>query len=426
MWTKSILIAAILSIAAPGARGAAMRADEDKPLGRTIQVPYDHEHPAAGSFGLYYELGRPFDRRKPTVFVVADGQQFYVRAGAMRGLQDSIFGDGFNVVGVVGRGANDALLGRVREHGAVDWRAAWRVLKSAQWVEDLERVRKAVVGSTGRIALYGRSGGGLLVHQYLSAHPDHVSTVFTQAAVNRFIDAELGLNSDTFWSDIGDADPALRTSLLDRLARHPAERARIMLLLQRQNFFVPADSIQQARRALIRAIHDWDEAALAGYGKTYQVDQVLPMLDTPNPATSVRLFELFAPVLVSRPHDGESRVDPDLEVGRLFSAPLMQLLAEGRIPVPAMDLTALHRVSADVYLLAGRFDHTADYRSQIALASHYPKHRLLLLADDHDFLALEKTGLNPQLVQAALRGGIDGPRNAGVEQKLSALVYREY
>jgi len=406
------------------ATGLAGQIDSRPTTGSVIQVPFDHEHPADGTFPLYYELGQPFDARKPTVFVIADGQQFYVRAGSMAALQDEIFGDNFNLVGIVGRGANAAVLSRIGGRKSVDWAAAWQLLKSDQWVEDIERVRLAIVGRDGKISLYGRSGGGLLVHQYLSRYHASVRTAFTQAAVNRFVDASLGISSDTFWTDIGDIAPALRTQLLDTLKQHPSERARIVVLLQRQNFFVGSDAIRREREALIHALHEWDEERLAKYALQYQVDQVLAMLEASNPPVQVRLFELFAPVLASRSEDG-SRVDPDIEVGRLFSEPLMQRLKAGRLPAPSMDLAALHQAATDVYLLAGRFDHTADYRSQIALASHYPRHRLLLVADNHDFPALQKTGLYSQLVQTALRDGIDGPRTAGVERLLGSILYRE-
>jgi hypothetical protein len=76
--------------------------------------------------------------------------------------------------------------------------------------------------------------------------------------------------------------------------------------------------------------------------------------------------------------------------------------------------------------VAGRYDHTADYRSQIALAAEYPRHRLLLLNDDHDFLELAKTGLTPRLVQTALAEGIHGPEKAGIERQLGPLIYHEY
>jgi pimeloyl-ACP methyl ester carboxylesterase len=164
---------------------------DEQPVGRTVAVPFDYANPASGTFPLYYELGRPFDRTKPTVFAVVDGQQFYVRRNALRGLQNSLFGDRFNVVGIPGRGMAEAVLNRASRDGATDWRLAWSMLRSDQWIEDIERVRQSLVGRQGRISLYGRSGGGFLVHQYLTRYGDHISTVFTQAAVNRFIDASL-------------------------------------------------------------------------------------------------------------------------------------------------------------------------------------------------------------------------------------------
>jgi len=36
-------------------------------------------------------------------------------------------------------------------------------------------------------------------------------------------------------------------------------------------------------------------------------------------------------------------------------------------------------------MIAGRWDHTCDYRSQIALASCYPSSTLVILDDDHTF-----------------------------------------
>ena len=49
-------------------------------------------------------------------------------------------------------------------------------------------------------------------------------------------------------------------------------------------------------------------------------------------------------------------------------------------------------MSTRVFVLAGRWDHTADYRSQIALASSYPKHVLFLANDNHTFNTLKQDG----------------------------------
>jgi pimeloyl-ACP methyl ester carboxylesterase len=397
---------------------------------RPVQVPFDRQNAALGTFQLYYELGRAYDSSKPTVFVIADGQQYYVRKGAIAPLQDELFGDGLNVVGIIGRGSNETVRAKVRTGDQTDWLLAYKLLRSEQWVDDIEAVREAVVGRNGQISLYGRSGGGLLVDQYLAKYPQHVRTVFSQAAVNRFIDAEFGLNSDKFWDEIGKNDPSLRKELLAAISAHPDERARIFLLLQRQNFFVSADQLPQSRAALIHTISVWDIEKLHSLVKQYQVDAILEQLrGSDNPAGNVRLFEFFAPLSNSQERlatNSQSRVDPDYEVLRFFATPLLELLADRKIPVPTMDLRALNKVNASVYLLAGYFDHTADYRSQIALASHFPVHRLLLLADNHDFLALSKTGLYPQLIQAALLHGSNSQEVQRVEAQLAPLRYSEF
>lgn len=124
-----------------------------------------------------------------------------------------------------------------------DWVKACELLKSFEWIEDIESVRKDLLGAAGIVSLCRRSGGGLLVHQYLAKHPQHVSAVFTKAAVNRFVDAELALNSDTFWIEIGNYDANLQPLLIEALKLHPSGHDRIILLLQRQNVFVPHDRI---------------------------------------------------------------------------------------------------------------------------------------------------------------------------------------
>src|SRR5262249_3276545 len=162
-------------------------------LGKSIEVPLDHQTPERGRPSPSYEFGAPFHPKKPTVFVIADGQQFYVRRGAMPEIQKTRFGDGFNVVGIVGRGATkafrDAALG---EGGRPDWQKAWRLFHSGQWIEDIEAVRKAVAGPRGEVSLYGVSGGAMLVHEYLARHGEHVRRAFTAAAVDPFHEGRLG------------------------------------------------------------------------------------------------------------------------------------------------------------------------------------------------------------------------------------------
>ncbi|HTV10198.1 MAG TPA: hypothetical protein VMD97_14235 [Candidatus Aquilonibacter sp.] len=420
------LMPGIDGVRAQSSHNFAAQAGVDK----TVDVAFDRKNPGMGTFALQYELGRKFDPAKPTVFVIADGQQFYVRPGAIAPLQDELFGDRFNVVGIIGRASNSHVLEKIKAGGQIDWRLAYDLLRSEEWVDDIEAVRQAVVGDSGLISLYGRSGGGLLVHQYMAKYPDHVRTAFTQAAVNRFIDAEFHLNSDHFWDEVGQYDRSLQDLLTAAIAAHPSDRDKIMLLLQRQNFFVPAAQLNHARADLIRTLSTWDSAKLADYSKRYQVDQVLQQLrDAANPAANVRLYEFYAPLsslIDQKDAHSSGRINPDVEVLRMFAAPLLKLAKEGRIRFPTMNLSNLNRVGGSVYLLAAVYDHTADYRSQIALASHFQNYRLLLLADDHDFLALSKTGLYPALIQAALLEGADGLGVRKVEAGLASLRYSEF
>src|SRR5262249_59381482 len=91
-------------------------------LGKTIEVPLEHKAQDKGRASLYYEFGAPYDPKKPVVFVIADGQQFFMRKGAVAAMQKDSFGDGVNVVGIVGRGATkpfrDATLD---DRGRPDW-----------------------------------------------------------------------------------------------------------------------------------------------------------------------------------------------------------------------------------------------------------------------------------------------------------------
>jgi hypothetical protein len=64
-------------------------------------------------------------------------------------------------------------------------------------------------------------------------------------------------------------------------------------------------------------------------------------------------------------------------------------------------------------MLAGRWDHTCDYRSQIALASCYPSSTLAILEDDHTFHRRIASGRAQDITIGALSPPDSAPyRNA--------------
>jgi pimeloyl-ACP methyl ester carboxylesterase len=395
-------------------------------LGKTIEVPLDHQAPRKGRASLYYEFGARYDSKKPVVLVIADAQQFHVRRGAMAGVQRHRFGDGLNVVGIVGRGATkpfrDATLDH---HGRPDWEKAWRVFNSGQWVEDIDAVRQAVVGERGQVFLYGVSGGALLVHEYLARHGEHAGRAFTAAAVDPFHEGELGLNSDRFWLEIGAHDRTLQATLRDVLRQHADDRPRILMTLQRQNFFIPPEKLQQARADLIRALAAGDDRRYEEARRAYQVDAVHAFFESPEGIpVRVREFEFLYPSGALPRLRGEA-VYPNHENTYNFAKPLVALCDAGKIPAPSLDLARLHRLDTEVLIVAGRWDHTVDYRTSIALAACYPRSGLFIADDDHRFGRLEKSGAMTKLIRAFLGSGLSSAEWRGVLKAAAPHRWRE-
>jgi pimeloyl-ACP methyl ester carboxylesterase len=380
----------------------------DVALTHTIRVPLDYGDPTAGTAELAYEFGAPFDASKATVMVIADGQQFYVHAGAMAELQRRLFGERVNVVGVISRGTTSAFIDATTESGKTNWLKAWQVFNYTQWLGDIESVRHAVVGD-GQVMLYGRSGGAYLVHQYLAAHSDHVSRAFTQSPVNPVIVRELGIRLDRFWEALGHDSPQLQPVLLDVLKMRPQERTRILLTLQRQHFFVPAEQLKAARARLIHALALQDEVTYATLRKKYEVDAVLELLKSKESIPqNVRVLELIGP---SGAFDetAQAGVSPLIEPQREFAGELIKLQREGRIATPGFDLAPLRLANTEVFILAARDDEAVDYRTSIALAYCYPHHLLFIARDNHNFAHVAEAAADTKLAQAFYESGLESP-----------------
>ena len=391
---------------------------------RTLTVPLDHARPDSGRATLRYELGAPFDPARPTVLVIADGQQYYLQPGATAALQRDVFGERVNLVGILTRGSTPEFVQAALDpQGRPDWLKAWRIFNSSQWVEDIDAVRRAVAGDRGRVMLFGRSGGGYLVHQYLSRHGAHVSRAFTQSAVNPRLTRDLRLPIERFWDSL---DRTLQARLRDALAAEPPERRlTVLVTLQRQHFFVPAAELPAARAELIRALAARDADRLAQAVRDYQVDDVLELSRSTDALPQhVRVLELLFPAGAFS-EEALGAVRPLIESQRHFLAPLLGLIEQGRIEAPSFDLTPAHGLDADVFVLASRWDEAVDYRTLIALAHAYPRQTLFIADDNHVFTRLDEQGARSRLIRAFFDGGPRSPAMAAALQEAETLRWRE-
>ena len=262
----------------------------------------------------------------------------------------------------------------------------------------------------------------MMVHQYLSSFGKHVSRAFTQAAVDQYMDAAYGLESDHFWDEISAED---RAALLAALRRDPARRATVIEVLQRQNFFVDRAQLEQRRHELIASLAAGDGGLLARLVTEYQVEAIRKIETSPSgPAIAVRLFELEAPLAGRYDFARDERLYPDHEAAFVQAQPLFEAARAGKIPMPTWDHRPLHAVRAHVVLVAGRWDHTCDYRSQIALASYYPSSTLVILDDDHTFHRLRASGKAREVTVGALSPEDSPPYRASMAT-LDGMRWRE-
>jgi len=375
--------------------------------GFEIEVPFDHNDPKSGSAPIYYEFGKPYQEDKPTVFIISDAQQFYIRKGEVVNFQDRWFGDDFNVLGIVGRGTAPQFIEKALDaDGKPDWLNAWKIFNYKQWLGDIESVRKAVLGENNKIMIYGESGGAMLSHQYLADYGQYVSRAFTRAAVHPFLVGELDLNSDRFWKEIGEHDPELHGLVNQALDRFADQRSTVVMTLQRQNFFVTPDELGAGRDKLIRALANGDEDYYAEVREKYEVDAVNEIMGTNEVIPiRVRLFEFLIPS-GARERLAEGVLYPDYEVQVDLSEPMLELYDEGKIPPLTFDFKGLPAVEGEVFILAGRWDHVVDYRTSIALAGHYPNSYLFLADDDHMFKGFEESKLLAPVLQTFFLKGM--------------------
>jgi len=103
----------------------------------------------------------------------------------------------------------------------------------------------------------------------------------TQASVNRFLDAEFGLSSDTFGTNW-----TIRHHASVRVLK-PLRGARLIAaelsFATEAEFICPAAHIAAEQRKLIHILDIWDETSIAKMSKDYEVDPIQGFLESRKP-----------------------------------------------------------------------------------------------------------------------------------------------
>jgi len=369
----------------------------------SVYVPIDYDKLNGEKFYLYYEFGSKYNPSLPTVFAIADGQQFWARPGRAARFQKETFGNKMNVLVLFGRSMNNLIDSYLRDkNGEIEWQQAYRLFKSDQWIEDIESVRKAV-DPNKKINLYGRSGGGLLLLQYLKKYGDNVEKAFCQTALVPNLESILGFRHDRLWEEIIEYDEVLGDKLLKSIEENYFEKDDIILTLQRQNFFVESKQIGKEREMLINALFENNSVVFDSLKIEYQVEAVKGMSSTSlGISSNVREYEFFMNDYYDIMQENKTVVRVDIEAVKFYAKPLINEYEKGNVPRPTNDFSNFHNLNTQVFIFAARWDHTVDYRGQYYLTGLIPKSILFLVNDNHVFSTIYNTDNYSKIVQYAL------------------------
>lgn len=399
---------------------------QERELYFTISVPIDYTNPKVGKTTVSYELAAPFSKNKATIFIIADAQQFYVRQGAAKDLQVTLLDTSFNVVAIINRSNNSDLKSLVTDNdGNIDWQKAHHVYSWYQYINDINEVRKKIVGNAGKINLLGQSGGGFLIHQFLSIYGQYVDKAFTASPVNYHLEAALGINHDRFWGETSASIPDFSDKIKQLIAQGTIERENIVMLFQRQHFFVAPDSLPSEREKLLNILINNDTNLIKQYQEKYQIKAIQQFYTSAaGIPIKVRLFEFIFPLL-NKMCNKENILMPDIENLYFSSQPLTTLYQEQKIQPRIMDFKPLHSLKTNVFVLAGKWDHTVDYRTQIALAFCYPNHTLFIADDNHTFTNLKSSGQYQKLILLFFKSDTTQQIQAHIETAFSEYRWIE-
>ncbi|MEZ4703463.1 MAG: hypothetical protein R2834_24245 [Rhodothermales bacterium] len=357
-----------------------------------LNLPLDHTDPSAGTYVGFYRLSPAFHPDSGVVFVLTDGQQPLVGPGDIPDiLAGKIDGAAYVVIGR--RGHDPTLFPEVYDAaGALDRTTALRLYGSWQHVEDIERVRQdaqrnGLLPADGRIMLYGGSGGGVLVQQYLSRYGEHVSRALIEVTGAPDLARKHGLASYcTFVATMRARSPRTLDRLQSLLDADRFDRTSLLFMLQR----IPYDTLgaYTVQQAFIDALAGGRSAPYwrRWIQPVYNRPLIQKMLSVPSmDAARVRMLELLGEGLMAYryPRDVDS-----LNLMFEWTGPLLADYLDdaraGRLELPRFDLGDTRAsYPGEVLVVAAAQDHVYGTAEGRLLADAYPNARLAIFDDTH-------------------------------------------
>ena len=201
------------------------------PLAENILVPLDHSDPLSRKIMIEYHFENEFDPSKETVFTLDDPIDYAYQEFDLKEFVKAEF----NWVRISGRYFSEDLQKFIQENADQDWEKIYRWLNQNQVSQDIEMIRRKILGEK-KVVLIGYSSSAGIFLNYLSTYSQSVDKLI---CINPFVmDIQTNLS---FWNfsnyfqnhstvlpdpeffefaytssvDYFNSDPSLRDSLID-------------------------------------------------------------------------------------------------------------------------------------------------------------------------------------------------------------------
>lgn len=356
-----------------------------------IELPIDHNNNSLGKYKGFYRLSPNFTPGKDVIFYLTDGQQNKVHTKSTFDIFETKL-PGLSYVVMGRRGSYPSLFPEVYTNGKIDYKKAMNLYGTDQQIEDIEMVRqdlekKGYLLPDGKIMLFGGSGGGVLVQQYLAKYGEHVSRVMLEAtsAPDIIMDNNANITGYNFNIIMKKKNPAALEKLKNIIKSEKVDRAQLCYMLFKISM-THIDWVDTCSK-LIDEIHQ-------GNKKTYYKNLLNPeynfalckiMMKSPIvESTKVRMFELDGEQIIKYCKKPNTDVNVCFEWDKELLKDYLKQVKAGIFDVTKINLLEDRKnYNGEVLFLIGDIDIDFSPNVAKAITQSYPKCKMVLVHDTH-------------------------------------------
>jgi len=308
-----------------------------------------------------------FDENKPTILIPIDGQRTFSQVG-WADKYKKMFGLEFNTVIYEYRGMYCSRIPELDSRN-IDWPRAYELLNSDNVVEDIERIRRDLLGDK-KINILGGSGTAMIGLKYIARYPENVDRAFLMSF---FKDARGSSEAGVAYFQRFLKKNNLE-KVYDQAWQQPdVERAQLLFLIQRLLYYD-----ENEVKELIRETSQGDFIRYKKYTRLLgTVDFFVRSIQKYKPWTVVFMYETNMPTGVEEKYDVNY---PFLEIAR----PLLNIYAETpTYQEHLFDIKNLEKVTSEILLVGGTLDQVAPVSELVRIHRVLPHSRLALFEAYH-------------------------------------------